>query len=100
VSARKVTVEDKGRTVTVVEDVIKVRLSAGQRGPTGPVLDHEWDGTALALQNPDQTWDDPVDLKGDKGDTGHKGDTGTIVAVQHEPPDNPVAGTLWVQTNS
>jgi hypothetical protein len=32
---------------------------------------HQWVGTSLQLQNPDSSWGELVDLKGDKGDPGN-----------------------------
>jgi hypothetical protein len=34
---------------------------------------HQWVGTSLQLQNPDSSWGELVDLKGDKGDRGDSG---------------------------
>ena len=39
----------------------------GDKGDTGPMPKHDWSGTALRFQNPDGTWGDRVDLKGDPG---------------------------------
>ena len=48
----------------------------GPVGPQGPAPAHVWDGTILRIENSDGTWDDGVDLKGEKGDTGEKGEKG------------------------
>ena len=48
----------------------------GPVGPQGPAPAHIWDGTILRIENSDGTWDDGVDLKGEKGDTGEKGEKG------------------------
>ena len=37
---------------------------------------HEWEGTALRFENPDGSWGQFVDLKGEKGEKGDKGDQG------------------------
>lgn len=39
----------------------------GDKGDAGPMPKHDWSGTALRFQNPDGTWGDRVDLKGDPG---------------------------------
>lgn len=39
----------------------------GDKGDTGPMPKHDWSGTALRFQNPDGTWGNRVDLKGDPG---------------------------------
>jgi hypothetical protein len=39
----------------------------------GPAPAHRWVGTSLQFQNPDGTWGDLVDLKGDKGEDGKDG---------------------------
>lgn len=38
------------------------------RGPKGDIINHEWIGTSLKLENPDGSWGFPIDLKGEKGD--------------------------------
>lgn len=48
----------------------------GAKGDIGPSPEHQWVGTALAFQNPDGTWDQAVELKGDKGDQGPPGPPG------------------------
>ena len=53
----------------------------GPVGPQGPAPAHVWDGTSLRIENPDGTWDDGVDLKGDKGDTGAQGPVGPVGPV-------------------
>lgn len=42
----------------------------GAKGDTGDAPEHEWIGTALRFRNPDLTWGDLVDLKGDAGEDG------------------------------
>ncbi len=39
----------------------------GEKGDTGPMPNHDWSGTALRFENPDGTWGDRVDLKGEPG---------------------------------
>lgn len=39
----------------------------GDKGDTGPMPKHDWSGTALRFQNPDGTWGNRVDLKGEPG---------------------------------
>ena len=50
----------------------------GPRGPIGPMPEHKWTGTALAFENPDGTFDKPVDLQGPKGDQGYAGAVGVL----------------------
>ncbi|QTA86159.1 Collagen triple helix repeat-containing protein [Desulfonema magnum] len=42
----------------------------GPKGETGSPSAHEWADTSLKFENPDGTWGDLVNLKGEKGDTG------------------------------
>ena len=37
---------------------------------------HQWVGTALQFENPDGTWGNAIDLKGDRGEKGEKGEKG------------------------
>ena len=53
----------------------------GPVGPQGPAPAHVWDGTILRIENSDGTWDDGVDLKGEKGDTGEQGPVGPVGPV-------------------
>lgn len=39
----------------------------GPQGDTGPMPRHDWKGTALRFENPDGTWGERVDLKGEPG---------------------------------
>lgn len=39
----------------------------GDKGDTGPMPKHDWSGTALRFENPDGTWGNRVDLKGEPG---------------------------------
>lgn len=43
------------------------------QGPPGPAPKHDWEGTALAFQNPDGSMGEAVDLKGNAGYTPVKG---------------------------
>ena len=43
----------------------------GDKGDAGPMPNHDWSGTALRFENPDGTWGDRVDLKGDPGNRVH-----------------------------
>ena len=47
----------------------------GRDGMMGPMPNHRWVGTALSFQNPDGTFDDPVDLRGMDGTDGGSGST-------------------------
>jgi hypothetical protein len=42
----------------------------GEPGDTGPAPAHEWDDTQLRFQNPDGSWGDYTDLKGEPGAAG------------------------------
>ena len=39
----------------------------GPKGDTGPMPQHDWSGTALRFENPDGSWGNRVDLKGEPG---------------------------------
>ena len=45
----------------------------GDKGPKGDKPAHRWIDTSLQIENPDGTWGDAVNLKGDKGDQGEQG---------------------------
>jgi hypothetical protein len=53
----------------------------GERGETGPSPSHEWNGTGLRFENPDGTFGEYTDLKGDTGDDGPPGPPGAILPV-------------------
>ena len=42
----------------------------GDKGETGKTPKHEWKKTKLRFENPDGTWGEFVNLKGDKGEAG------------------------------
>jgi len=44
----------------------------GPPGPIGPKPNHQWMGTSLRFENPDNTWGQWVNLKGPQGDGGYK----------------------------
>lgn len=48
----------------------------GPQGIPGVSPEHEWLSTQLHFLNPDGTWGDYVELKGDKGDKGDQGGKG------------------------
>lgn len=48
----------------------------GMDGAPGQMPGHQWEGTALQFQNPDGTWGNSVELKGEKGEPGEKGEKG------------------------
>ena len=48
----------------------------GEKGDKGDLPAHEWEDTALRFENPDGSWGQFVDLKGEKGDQGEKGEKG------------------------
>lgn len=45
----------------------------GEKGDTGPMPDHQWDGTKLRFQKPDGTWGKWTDLRGKPGKDGKDG---------------------------
>jgi hypothetical protein len=45
----------------------KMIISKANDGAMGPMPEHKWQGTKLAFENPDGTFDDPVDLQGPPG---------------------------------
>ena len=53
-------------------------LTIGAVGPVGPMPDHQWDGTKLALERPDGTFGSYVNLKGEPGETGPQGPHGDL----------------------
>jgi hypothetical protein len=64
-------------------------VTIGAVGPQGETPAHEWQGTALRFENPDGTWGDPVDLKGQPGDTGPQGLMGSQGAQGAIGPQGP-----------
>ena len=42
----------------------------------GNGLEHQWDGTKLRIKNPDGTWGEWVNLRGEMGETGFDGVNG------------------------
>jgi hypothetical protein len=48
----------------------------GEKGDKGDPPAHEWQGAALRFENPDGSWGQFVDLRGEKGDRGEKGEKG------------------------
>lgn len=53
-----------------ITDLSGAKGIKGDEGPIGPAPAHQWTGTVLSFQNPDETWAAGVDLKGDQGDEG------------------------------
>lgn len=66
--------------------------SDGLRGDTGPMPDHQWDGTRLRFEQPDGTWGKFVDLRGLPGASGGGGGAGggilEVVAGDNVTVDN------------
>jgi hypothetical protein len=57
---------------------------AGPPGPPGPQGDkpaHRWEGTKLSFENPDGSFDEPVDLQGPRGEPGRRGRGAAVVAA-------------------
>lgn len=50
----------------------------GDKGDKGDKPQHQWVGTQLQFENPDGSWGNLVDLKGEKGEKGDKGDQGEV----------------------
>lgn len=48
----------------------------GEKGEKGDKPQHQWVGTQLQFENPDGSWGNLVDLKGEKGDKGDQGEMG------------------------
>ncbi|MEW6198612.1 MAG: hypothetical protein AB1601_08130 [Planctomycetota bacterium] len=48
----------------------------GDKGDKGDKPQHQWVGTQLQFENPDGSWGNLVDLKGEKGEKGDKGEMG------------------------
>jgi hypothetical protein len=48
----------------------------------GPVPAHRWRETKLQFEQPDGSWGDAVDLKGEKGERGQNGASGGVVVQQ------------------
>ncbi|MGL5580212.1 MAG: collagen-like triple helix repeat-containing protein, partial [Cetobacterium sp.] len=55
----------------------------GEPGVDGKAPQHQWAGTNLRFTNPDGSWGQYTDLKGDKGDPG-SGGGGTSISVEDE----------------
>lgn len=56
----------------------------GPEGPMGPMPLHRWDGTKLAFEHPDGSFDDPpVDLRGPQGQPGGGGFGGGAIVQQN-----------------
>lgn len=87
---------------------------AGDDGGDGQAPEYEWDGTSLRFRNPDGSWGEWVDLKGDPGRDGKDGQgggsvggifevrAGSGIAVDNTDPRRPIvtatgtAGAQWV----
>ena len=54
----------------------------GEPGDTGPAPAHQWDGTSLQFQNPDGTWGNAVDLRGQQGPAPADASTSSKGVVQ------------------
>lgn len=63
----------------VTNALLKARGADGQKGEkgdTGPMPDHEWQGTKLRFEKPGGGWGELVDLRGPKGARGDRGPSG------------------------
>lgn len=78
----------------IVEEVnLTIEEYHGVDGAKGEKPNHQWNGTSLRFENPDDTWGNYVDLKGDKGDYG--GGLMSVVAgdnitIDNTDPLNPI----------
>ncbi|MGA9378807.1 MAG: hypothetical protein WBV73_08565 [Phormidium sp.] len=61
----------KGAIVTAIAII---QTSSEESATSIPA--HQWMGTSLKFQNPDSSWGEPVNLKGERGERGDKGDRG------------------------
>lgn len=78
---------------TVEELNLVIEEYHGADGAKGEKPNHQWSGTSLRFENPDDTWGDYVDLKGDKGEDG--GGLISVVAgdnitIDNTDPLNPI----------
>jgi hypothetical protein len=51
---------------------------SGPSGVQGLPPEYKWDGTSLSFMNPNGTWGNPVDLRGETGGTGSIGSPGPV----------------------
>lgn len=54
----------QGNIGTVADYLLSLK---GDTGAKGDKPNHQWTGTSLQMENPDGSWGDPVDLKGEPG---------------------------------
>lgn len=50
------------------DSVFAFEMAEVMQGPVGNMPAHAWNGTALAFERPDGSFDAPVDLKGEPGE--------------------------------
>jgi len=55
-------------TGTDIEPILEFSIPKGDTGEKGDKPEHEWDSTLLRFQNPDGSWGDYVNLKGEQGE--------------------------------
>ena len=51
----------------------------GEKGLKGDIPDHKWSGTKLAFEQPDGTWGQEVDLRGQEGASGSTGPVPPVI---------------------
>ncbi len=67
----------------------------GEIGPKGDKPAHNWSETKISFENPDGSWGNQVDLKGDKGDTGNPGVDGNDGAQGPQGYTGPQGRNCW-----
>jgi hypothetical protein len=81
-----------------IRDILDDLSVGGGQGEKGDPPAHEWQGTALRFENPDGSWGQFVDLKGEKGDKGDKGDRGEKGEKGDKGDTGPMPGHEWQGT--
>jgi hypothetical protein len=75
--ARKVREDTRGLRLRLLEQrAAQAQGPKGERGPRGLKGDkpaHEWQDTELRFENPDGSWGELVNLKGERGERGYAG---------------------------
>ncbi|MGL4523025.1 MAG: hypothetical protein ACRCWQ_10780 [Bacilli bacterium] len=92
--------------------IAPIRSKGGQPGPIGPQgpkgengvdglpPEHEWDATKLKFKNPDGTWGQEVDLKGEKGDSGGSVPGQTSIQVEDQSGNKNDLSVVKYKSNS
>lgn len=67
---------DPSRDLVLIKGRRKEKFFRGEQGEKGSIPRHNWIGTSLQFENPDGSFDPPIELKGDKGERGERGNDG------------------------